>query len=57
MIAFWLQDGRVIAGLNMNVWDVTEHVQELIRSGQRVDKKRLADTGTPLEDLVASSVG
>jgi len=51
-IAFWLKEGRVLAGMNVNVWDVTETVQRLIRSGARVDAERLADPGTPLEDLV-----
>ena len=31
-IAFWLADGRVTAGMNVNVWDVTEPIQALIRS-------------------------
>jgi 3-phenylpropionate/trans-cinnamate dioxygenase ferredoxin reductase subunit len=52
-IAFWLSDGRVVAGMNVNVWDVNEHVQELIRSRQRVDVAALTDTDTPLDSLVA----
>src|ERR1700744_1136423 len=28
-IAFWLADGRVVGGMNVNVWAVTEHVQAL----------------------------
>ncbi|MFB6814723.1 NAD(P)/FAD-dependent oxidoreductase [Streptomyces sp. NPDC056347] len=32
-IAFWLKDQKVLAGMNVNVWDVTETVQALIRSG------------------------
>ena len=28
-IAFWLRDGRVVAGMNVNVWDVTEPIQAL----------------------------
>ena len=35
-IAFWLRDGRVTAGMNVNVWDVNEDVQALIRSRQQV---------------------
>ena len=31
-IAFWLKEGRVLAGMNVNVWDVTEPIQQLIRS-------------------------
>jgi 3-phenylpropionate/trans-cinnamate dioxygenase ferredoxin reductase subunit len=51
-IAFWLRDGRVLAGMNVNVWDVTDQIQALVRSGQAVDRRRLADPGTPLTELV-----
>ena len=54
-IAFWLRDGLVVAGMNVNVWDVNQHVQELIRSGQRVDPRALADAGTPLDSAVVVS--
>jgi 3-phenylpropionate/trans-cinnamate dioxygenase ferredoxin reductase subunit len=50
-VAFWLRDGRVIAGMNVNVWDVNEHVQALIRARQPVDLAALTDPGTPLESL------
>ncbi|MFI0409832.1 NAD(P)/FAD-dependent oxidoreductase [Actinomadura sp. 3N508] len=50
-IAFWLSGGRVVAGMNVNVWDVTGDVQALIRSGRPVDTARLADPGVPLADL------
>ncbi len=52
-IAFWTADGRVTAGMNVNVWDVTEPIQQLIRSRRRVPASRLADPDTPLE-LLAS---
>ena len=42
-IAFWLSEGRVLAGMNVNVWDVTDPLQRLIRSGRPVDPERLAD--------------
>ncbi len=48
-IAFWLREGRLLAGMNVNVWDVTESVQRLIRSGARVDANALADPGVPLD--------
>ena len=48
-IAFWLRDGRVVAGMNVNVWDVNEHVQALIRSRQTVDVAALTDPDTPLD--------
>ena len=52
-IAFWLRDGRVLAGMNVNVWDVNEHVQALIRSRTPVDVAALRDRDTPLDSLVA----
>ncbi|MFI0354740.1 NAD(P)/FAD-dependent oxidoreductase [Actinomadura sp. 9N407] len=51
-LAFWLQDGRVVAGMNVNVWDVTDDVQALIRSGDPIDPARLTDPKVPLADLI-----
>ena len=51
-IAFWLAGGRVLAGMNVNVWDVTEPIQALIRSGRPIDERRLSDPDVPLRDLV-----
>jgi 3-phenylpropionate/trans-cinnamate dioxygenase ferredoxin reductase component len=51
-VVFWLgDDGAVMAGMNINVWDVNEQVQALIRSRAAVDPGRLADPDVPLEDL------
>jgi 3-phenylpropionate/trans-cinnamate dioxygenase ferredoxin reductase subunit len=50
-VAFWLSDGRVLAGMNVNVWDVTGPIQALVRSGRAVPTDRLADPDVPLEDL------
>jgi 3-phenylpropionate/trans-cinnamate dioxygenase ferredoxin reductase subunit len=52
-IAFWLSDARVVGGMNVNVWDVNQHVQELIRSRRPVDVSALTDPDTPLDSLVA----
>jgi 3-phenylpropionate/trans-cinnamate dioxygenase ferredoxin reductase component len=52
-IAFWLKDGRVVAGMNVNVWDVAERVRRLIVQSVPVDERRLTDTDVPLEDLSA----
>jgi 3-phenylpropionate/trans-cinnamate dioxygenase ferredoxin reductase subunit len=52
-VAFWLKDARVLAGMNVNVWDVNQHIQALIRSRQRVDVAALRDPATPLEELLA----
>ncbi|GAA2929539.1 NAD(P)/FAD-dependent oxidoreductase [Streptomyces argenteolus] len=51
-IAFWLKDRRVLAGMNVNVWDVTETVQELIRSGRQTDPDALGDPSVPLRSLL-----
>ena len=56
-VAFWLADGQVVAGMNVNVWEVNETVQRLIRSGVRVDPRRLADESIALEDLLDPSPG
>ncbi|HYM57896.1 MAG TPA: FAD-dependent oxidoreductase [Solirubrobacteraceae bacterium] len=50
-IAFWILDGRVVAGMNLNVWDVTDPIQALIRAGQPVDVARLTDPEVDLSDL------
>jgi 3-phenylpropionate/trans-cinnamate dioxygenase ferredoxin reductase component len=50
-IAFWVAGGRVLAGMNVNVWDVTDEIQELVRSKARIDRDRLADPDVPLDDL------
>ena len=41
LIAFWRREGRVLAGMNVNVWDVVDDVQALIRSRAR-DRPRPA---------------
>ena len=50
-VAFWLSGGRVLAGMNVNVWDVTDAIQDLVRRGTPVDADRLADPSVPLTDL------
>lgn len=52
-IAFWLNGGRVTAGMNVNVWDVTSDIESLIRSDTVVDPAALADADTPLSNLAA----
>ncbi|MCL2584839.1 MAG: FAD-dependent oxidoreductase [Streptosporangiales bacterium] len=50
-IAFWLNAGKVIAAMNVNVWDVTGDLQSLIRSAREVDPVRLTDPRVPLSDV------
>lgn len=50
-IAFWVLDGRVVAGMNVNIWDVQDAIKALISAQRIIDTARLADTQTPLEAL------
>ena len=50
-VAFWLRDGRVTAGMNVNVWDVGDALKGLIRSKAVVAPDRLADPAQPLDEL------
>jgi 3-phenylpropionate/trans-cinnamate dioxygenase ferredoxin reductase component len=56
-IAFWLVEDRVVAGMNVDVWDVAEPIEHLIRERVAVDDRRLADPDVPLEDLVPADAG
>ena len=50
-IAFWLNAGRLVAGMNVNVWDVTDDIQSLIRSARPLDPDRLSDPAIPLSEV------
>jgi len=50
-VAFWLANGAVVAGMNVNVWDVQDDIQSLIRSARPIDPTRLTDPQIPLTDL------
>ncbi|TDD85523.1 NAD(P)/FAD-dependent oxidoreductase, partial [Saccharopolyspora karakumensis] len=52
-IAFWLSQGRVLAGMNVNIWDVTEQIKTLITSGTTIDRQALGDPGVPLNEHIA----
>jgi len=52
-VAFWLGDGgRVLAGMNVNVWDVNDAIQAHVRSQEAVDPAALRDPDKPLESLI-----
>lgn len=54
-IAFWLGgDGRVLAGMNVNIWDVNEAIGALVRAGKPVSKDALRDPATSLESLAGA---
>jgi 3-phenylpropionate/trans-cinnamate dioxygenase ferredoxin reductase component len=50
-IAFWLSGGRVLAGMNVNIWGVNDAIQGLVRAGQPVGQDALQDLDRPLESL------
>lgn len=52
-LAFWVKDGRVGGGMNVNVWDINEQIQSLVRSGQQVDTAKLRDPSVSLADVAA----
>ena len=54
-LAFWVRGGAVLAGMNANVWDVTETIADLVRAGldrTTVDLAALADPEVPLADVL-----
>ena len=52
-VAFWLDaDNRVLAGMNVNIWDVLDDVKSLIRSRAPIDPDRLADPQQALGSLL-----
>jgi 3-phenylpropionate/trans-cinnamate dioxygenase ferredoxin reductase subunit len=51
-IAFWLEKGRVAAGMNVNVWDVADTIAALVAGRQPVDIGRLTDPGVELASLL-----
>jgi 3-phenylpropionate/trans-cinnamate dioxygenase ferredoxin reductase component len=56
-VAFWISDERVVAGMNVNVWDVNDPIRRLIRERVTVDDRRLADPDVPIDQLVAAQRG
>ena len=51
-VAFWLNGGRVIAGMNVNVHKVNAAISKLVASGAVVDVDRLVDPDVPIESLL-----
>jgi 3-phenylpropionate/trans-cinnamate dioxygenase ferredoxin reductase subunit len=50
-VVFWTAGGRVLAGMNVNVWDVSDAIAELVRSGRSVDLARLANPEVDLREV------
>ena len=49
-VAFWLSGGAVVAGMNVNVWDVSDDIQALIKSKRQVDLAVLTDPAIPISE-------
>jgi 3-phenylpropionate/trans-cinnamate dioxygenase ferredoxin reductase subunit len=56
-IAFWMFEDRVMAGMNVNVWDVTDPIKRLIGERIAVDDRELADPDVSLDGLVSAARG
>jgi len=50
-IAFWLKEGRLVAGMNVNIWDVNDELQGLIRFARPLDPARLSNPAIPLQEV------
>jgi len=53
-LAFWLVRDRVVAGMNVNVWDVNDDIQALIRSRAQVSDHDVSDPGITLAELAGA---
>jgi 3-phenylpropionate/trans-cinnamate dioxygenase ferredoxin reductase component len=56
-IAFWLRGDKLVAGMNVNVWDVSDAIQELVASGAPVDRARLVDPDVPVGEVSSAATG
>jgi 3-phenylpropionate/trans-cinnamate dioxygenase ferredoxin reductase subunit len=50
-IVFWVKDGRVAAGMNVNIWDVSGDISDLVASRRPVDTKKLSDPEVSLSSV------
>jgi 3-phenylpropionate/trans-cinnamate dioxygenase ferredoxin reductase subunit len=57
LIVFWLHQQRVQAGMNINIWDVANDIEQLIQSGRPVNTDDLADPDIPLPNLLTRPAG
>jgi 3-phenylpropionate/trans-cinnamate dioxygenase ferredoxin reductase subunit len=53
-LAFWLDaDSRVLAGMQVNIWDALDDIKNLIRKKAPVDPDKLADPEVSLPDVLS----
>jgi NADPH-dependent 2,4-dienoyl-CoA reductase/sulfur reductase-like enzyme len=54
-VAFWLdEDDRIVAAMNVNVWDVVDEIKPLIRERTPVDVAKLSAPGVPYAEVARS---
>ena len=56
-VAFWMFQDRVMAGMNVNIWDVTDPIKRLIGERIAVEDRQPADTDLPLDQLTSAIGG
>jgi 3-phenylpropionate/trans-cinnamate dioxygenase ferredoxin reductase subunit len=54
LLAFWMRGNRVVAGMNVNVWDVNDDIQALIRSGCSVEDDALRNPDVAIGALAVA---
>jgi 3-phenylpropionate/trans-cinnamate dioxygenase ferredoxin reductase component len=50
-VAFWMQGDQVVAGMNVNVWDVADPIRRIISERVPVSDQQLADPDVPFDQL------
>jgi 3-phenylpropionate/trans-cinnamate dioxygenase ferredoxin reductase subunit len=56
-IAFWIKRDRIVAAMNVNIWDVVEPLRHLITARLPVDDARLRDPDVALDEMLTPAVG
>jgi 3-phenylpropionate/trans-cinnamate dioxygenase ferredoxin reductase component len=51
MIVFWLYEQRILAGMNINIWDVADDIERLIQSAHPINADNLGNPVIPLATL------
>jgi hypothetical protein len=54
-IVFWLKDGLLVAGMNVNTWNVADTIAALVAARRPIDAPALADPAVDLAGLVPAA--
>ncbi|HJT75743.1 MAG TPA: oxidoreductase C-terminal domain-containing protein [Gemmataceae bacterium] len=54
-VVFWLKDGLLVAGLNVNTWNVADTIAALVAARRPIDTAALADPAADLSGLVPAA--